>query len=349
MDSSFKRYVIAELSKMPFYQASSNGIGHTIKCPYCNDDSPSHGHFCLKIDVDNDDEPILYNCLKCPAGGVLTTDVLNDLGISVNGSIASSIAKLNRRYAKKNKLTDTMMETYTIAPVLDTNLAYEKLDYVNTRLGTSIDIQDLSKYKLVTSLSEFLTYNEIDYASTNISPNKIRNIDANYVGFLSLNRNHIIFRKIHDNAYGHRYEKVVLRPSNIDPNSYYMIPGGFDILYNTDMHLHIAEGTFDILSIYTNLYNSNPEPNNLFYSVCGYGYSGVIKNLIRLGINTDLMLEIYADNDKADNEILRMIKSNPTIRPWIKGITIHRNAYPDMKDFGVPLSNIKESKKKYIV
>ena len=347
MDTSFKHYVINEISKLPFYKVSSNGISHTIKCPYCNDDSPSHGHFCLKIDVDSD-EPILYNCLKCPAGGVLTTDVLNQLGILVDSSMSANINKANRRYAKKNKLTDMTIEDFVIPPVIDDIDTVAKLNYINSRLGTKLDESSLVKYRIVTKLSEFLTFNKIDFDSVNgLNPNRLKFIDNNYVGFLSMNRNHIIFRKITDNPYGRRYDKVVINSRNIDPNSFYSIPSGFDIMYTGPMDIHIAEGPFDILSIYENLHNGASKQNELFYSVCGFGYSGVIKNLIRIGINTELNLHIYADNDKTDREILGMIKKNRSIVPSIKSICIHRNKSMNQKDYGVSKDFITDNSKKY--
>lgn len=345
MEASFKQYVISELEKMPYYSVSVNGLQHTIKCPYCNDDSPDHGHFSIKIDVDNDDEPMLYNCLKCPANGMVTKQTLNDIGIYIDPSMSNQMTKINRRYAKKNKLVDMMIEDFNISPVIDKRLTDIKLDYINNRLGTELTYNDLDKFRIVSQLSEFMVFNEIE-SIKGLSPALIRFIDYNYVGFLSLNRNNLVFRKIHDNVNGHRYIKVKIHDRNLDPNSYYTIPSPFDLMYTSDMNVHITEGTFDILSVYENVLGGNPGPNNLFYAVCGFSYSTVIKNIIRMGITTDIILHIYADNDKRDSDLMRILQKNQSILPYIKSVYFHRNGYSGKKDFGVKAEYIRDTKKK---
>ena len=345
MEASFKHYVISELEKMPFYSMSVNGIQHTIKCPYCNDDSPSHGHFSIKIDIDNDDEPMLYNCLKCPANGMVTKQTLDDIGIYIDSSMSNQITRVNRRYAKRNKLVDMMIEDFNIPPVINEQLTNIKLDYINNRLNTEISFNDLEKFKIVPQLSEFMVFNEIENIK-GLSPALIRFIDYNYVGFLSLNRNNLVFRKINDNVNGNRYLKVKIHEKNLDPNSFYTISSPLDIMYNGDIHIHTAEGTFDIISIYNNIYNGNPGPNNLFYAVCGFSYITILKNIIRMGITTDIIWHLYADNDKKDYEILKMIQKNKNILPYIKSVYFHRNGYPGKKDFGVRKEFIQETKKK---
>lgn len=343
MDSTFKYIIINELEKLPFYKVSHNGISHTVKCPYCNDDSRTHGHFCLKIDVDNNDEPILYNCLKCSAGGILTSDVLNDLGLNTSVDIKQALNKSKKRYARKNKLIDVMIEDIIMPPIFQDYITLDKLKYLNDRLGTSYTADIFAnKYRAVFKLSDILISNNISYID-NVSPKMLENIDKNYVGFLSLNKNHIIFRKINDSAFGQRYMKVVLNKSNIDQNSFYTIPSRFDIMYTNDISVHISEGIFDIISIHDNLCKNNT--TDLFYAVCGFGYLGVIKNIIRMGLTNDIHLNIYADNDKSDDEIIRALKKDQSILPFIKSITLHRNGYIGEKDFGVPANRIKEVKK----
>lgn len=345
MTQSFKEYVIHELEQMPFYKASANGISHTIKCPYCNDDSPSHGHFCLKIDVDNEEEPILFNCLKCPAGGVVNRDVLNDIGINVSKEMNLSMMKVNRRYAKKNKLIDVMIEDFEIPPVIDTALADIKLAYINDRIGTDFGYEAQSEYRIITKFSDFIFHNEIGQIN-GVSPGMIKFIDDNYVGFLSLNRNNIVFRKIYDECTGNRYIKVKIHEKNLDPNSYYMIPAELDLMYTGPMNIHIAEGTFDILSIYNNLPKDKYEGHNLYFAVCGFGYATVVKNVLKLGITTGINLHIYADNDKSDYQIKQAIYKVPGLSSWVKSLYIHRNSDSDNKDFGVQPKFIKESVKK---
>jgi hypothetical protein len=349
MNVEFKQFVIDEISKMPFYHVSPNGINHTIKCPYCNDDSPRHGHFALKIDVDST-EPILYNCLKCSHGGILTPDVLSDLNIYIPQNLAVQMRKVNKVYARKNNLTDiTVMpfnipEVYNVTPI---SVLQSKIDYVNKRLGTKLQISDASTYRLVLSVRDFMQANKIDHID-DIDERFINSIDLYYVGFLSVNKNYIVFRHI-DNApqagNHKRYLKVAIDRKNIDPNNFYTIPTTFDIMNTDETNVHISEGPFDILSIVANHIAFTKGPN-MFFAVCGFGYAGVIKNIIKMGVCPCLNLYIYADNDKSDREIIRNIlnKDNGIVH-YLKSLTIVRNSFKGEKDFGVPKDRIRPSYK----
>ena len=112
------------------------------------------------------------------------------------------------------------------------------------------------------------------------------------------------------------------------------------MLYTEPINIHIAEGTFDILSVYLNL---QPElsQNSLFFASCGYSFSTILKYLIYTGVNTDINLHIYSDNDKTDEDHLRLLRT-PFYQTWIDKIIIHRNIYVGEKDFGVPKDHIQE-------
>lgn len=354
MNIEFKRYIIDEISKMPFYHVSPNGINHTIKCPYCNDDSPRHGHFCLKIDIDSD-EPVLYNCLKCAHGGIMSINVLADLGIYLPQNLAAQLRRSNKIYARKNNLTDISVMPFKIPEVcqlLPITLAQAKMDYINNRLGTKLTIANAPGYNIVLSIKDFMAENKIGsiegYDSTYLDY-----IDISYVGFLSANKNCITFRRIHDRIYGMkgarempRYIKMVIDRKNIDPNNFYTIPTVFDIMGTNDVNVHVSEGPFDILSIATNKVFATLEPN-MFFAVCGFGYTSVIKNIIRMGICPNLNLFVYADNDKSDAAIKKLIlPKDQGIVPYLNSFTIVRNGYDNEKDFGVPKDRIKPSYKR---
>ena len=310
MNTEFKRYIINEISKMPFYHVSPNGVSHTIKCPYCNDDSPKHGHFGLKIDLESND-PILYHCFD------------DDVWIFL------------MQYA--NPVHVQM-----------------KADYIRDRIGLDIHYADAPNYRIIFSFADFIVANKMENM-INISTKYLNFIDSNYVGFLSLNKNCIIFRRVTNKGVvdngkykSLRYIKYIIDEKNIDPDTFYTIPTAFDIMTSTPINVHISEGPFDILSIMTNGV-VNTEENNLFFAVCGFGYAGVIKNVIKLG-TCPINLFIYADNDKSDTEIKYQVLSKKVgIYHYINEMTIIRNSYPDEKDFGVPINRIKPSYKKIII
>ena len=356
MNTEFKRYIINEISKMPFYHVSPNGVSHTIKCPYCNDDSPKHGHFGLKIDLESND-PILYHCFKCAAGGIMTPKTLSDINVVLPQDLAAQMYKSNKIYAKKNSLTEVMVMPFEIPTIMQyANPVHVqmKADYIRDRIGLDIHYADAPNYRIIFSFADFIVANKMENM-INISTKYLNFIDSNYVGFLSLNKNCIIFRRVTNKGVvdngkykSLRYIKYVIDEKNIDPDTFYTIPTAFDIMTSTPINVHISEGPFDILSIMTNGV-VNTEENNLFFAVCGFGYAGVIKNVIKLG-TCPINLFIYADNDKSDTEIKYQVLSKKVgIYHYINEMTIIRNSYPDEKDFGVPINRIKPSYKKIII
>ena len=62
-----------------------------------------------------------------------------------------------------------------------------------------------------------------------------------------------------------------------------------------------------------------------------------------MGVNTDLIIHLYSDNDKTDFENMKVI-NNPLNNCWIDQAYIHRNTFEYEKDFGVPKERILESK-----
>lgn len=357
MNTEFKRYIINEISKMPFYHVSPNGVSHTIKCPYCNDDSPKHGHFGLKIDLESND-PILYHCFKCAAGGMVTPKVLNDINVSLPQDLAAQLYKSNKIYARKNNLTEVMIMPFEIPTVMqyaaNPACVQMKINYIKDRIGLEVCYADAPAYRIIYSFTDFIFANKMENM-IKISQKYLNFIDANYVGFLSLNKNCIIFRRVTNKgstANGKysslRYIKFVIDEKNIDPDTFYTIPTAFDIMTKEPINVHISEGPFDILSIMANNITIT-ESNNLFFAVCGFGYANVIKNVIKLG-TCPINMFIYADNDKSDNEIKYQILSKKLgLYHYINDMTIIRNSYPNEKDFGVPINRIKPSYKKILI
>lgn len=351
MNVEFKRYIIDEISKMPFYHVSPNGINHTVKCPYCNDDSPRHGHFCIKADVDSD-EPVLYNCLKCAHGGIMNQTVLSDLGIYLPQHLAAQMRKSNKIYARKNNLTDISVMPFKIPEVcklMSPVTAQQKIDYINGRLGTKLSVADAHRYNIVISLKDFMNENHIE-SIEGFTPSYLSYIDDNYVGFVSTNKNCIILRRINSIEYSkgkpQRYIKIIIDRKNIDPNTYFNIPTVFDIMNADPINVHISEGPFDILSVMLNDVFET-DKSNMFFAVCGFGYTSVLKHIIMMGACPNINLYVYADNDKSDNAIKRLIlPKNLGIVYYLNSFAIVRNGYTGEKDFGVPKDRIKPSYKR---
>jgi hypothetical protein len=228
---------------------------------------------------------------------------------------------------------------------MDKEISNKKLNYINNRLGTNFTLEECKDMRIVFDLTVFALTNDIKYIK-GVTPNILKLLDKSYVGFLSNNRNCLTYRLVDDLPNCYRYFKLKINSNNLDPNSYYVIPNSIDLLYTNDINIHIAEGTFDILSVYANLNACNLD-NNYYYAVCGFGYNSVIDSIISMGINTGLNIYIYADRDKTDSEILYKV-ANPRNKPWIKSLYICRNAFPGEKDYGVPKDRIQHTQKRFI-
>lgn len=338
-----KQELIKKLDELPVHKISSGGIQHTIRCPYCGDSkNPSHGHLSVKIDLSEPLSPIVFRCFKCNTSGILTPQVLEDLGLTIDTKLTDNLRNFNRKSAKYNKLTDTKIEDFNIPTYEYNKTVAAKLDYINGRLGTCITEKDANDLRMVLDIIPFLAINNIDSLDM-CSKKQIWFYEHNYTGFLSYNRNVITLRAINDYA-DKRYVKVVLNPKNMDPNSYYTIPSSIDLLYTNQINIHIAEGIFDILGIYYNLMNRNRD-NNFYYAICGFGYTSILRNIIRVGLNTGLRVHIYADNDKTDNDIIIPLKKSE-LWEWTDEIILHRNSYEGMKDYGVAKEYIRDTTRK---
>lgn len=334
--SDIKMAVIKELQKLPVYKVSPNGIQHTVRCPYCGDSkTPTHAHFSIKIDCDDPETPMLYRCFRCATQGLLTSQVLEDLGIHVDDL---DLKSLNRKVAKKNKFTGTKIEDFDLVNY-DNNYdrVRYKIEYINRRLGTHFDSRDIVKLNIVPSILDFMYVNKLDPTlGGTYSEKQMRFYDRNFVGFLSYNKNLLTLRDVTNTA-SQRYVKITLNKKNDDSHTFYSIKNSIDLLYTDSINIHIAEGTMDILGVYANINNCNLE-GNLYYAVCGFDYSRVIRAIIRMGINTGINLHIYADNDKSDEMIYNQFRNSELVE-WLDSLTIHRNELD--KDYGV--SQIKDN------
>ena len=349
MDSSVKEEIIRQLDTLPVHMVSSNGIQHVVRCPYCGDsNNPSHGHFSIRIDTSDPLDPMIFNCFKCPVSGIISPQVLEDLQLSVNSTVASQLSRLTQISCRVHKITAIKTEEFIIPSPTWREATSKKLTFLEKRIGVRMTIAACEANDIILNIDDFLNANSLDslYIKDKCSPRMIRFLSDHYVGFLSKNKNVVTLRYIDDipkvnlEREPMRYIKAKFHPNNLDPNSYYHIPNKIDILYTHDINVHIAEGPIDILSI---LYNCNDGNliNNFYYAVCGFGYGSVLSNVIRSGLNTGINLHIYADKDKTDAEIVNSLNKG-SLTLWAKRIFIHRNG-TGQKDFGVHKEDILDT------
>lgn len=341
-----KQRIIQFLKTLSVCKNSSNGLQWTIRCPYCGDSrTANHGHFSIKINT-NDESPIMYHCLKCNEGGLLTSQVLEDLGIGSTDPLLRELRATNMLVNKGAYFKDRIKD-YKVEVPIDNFMTKRKIQYIENRIGVTLTPTECASYKIITSLSSFLMSNNIEINTKTpthdrIDSRMVYELDSHYVGFLSSNNNKIIFRDITPNNSGKfgRYFKLVIDSLNESPNTFYSLVSRFELLYTEPINIHIAEGTFDILSVYKNLEYSTSQ-NSLFFAAGGYNYTTILKYLIYKGVTTNITLHLYSDADKTDKNHLWEMRT-PLCKVWLDNVIIHRNGYSGEKDFGVPKDRIED-------
>lgn len=342
MNQNIKIKMIDALKGRGAYSHSVNNKQHYTRCPFCGDSTNlSHAHLSIKIDIESD-EPMLYRCLKCPASGMVTETTLEELGIYLDSESKKELKSYNKKSMRIHKYVNTENEHFMVPTYQENYLNEMKLTYINQRLGLDLNYGDAQARKLVLNVFDFMKINEMETFG-NLSFNAMKTLNDNYIGFLSCNNNCIIFRDI-TGKQKYRYFKVVLNDKNMNPNTFYSIPNSIPLLYTNPINVHIAEGTFDIISIQENLVKSNEW--NYYYAMCGFGGITILKYLIHHGINTGINLHLYSDRDKSDWNHKKYLYDKSYITEWIDHIYIHRNQFEKEKDYGVGETNIIDTKRK---
>ena len=342
-----KQIIIDRLKTLPVCKTSSNNKNWVVRCPYCGDSKTSnHGHFSIRIDTTSD-TPMIYRCFRCNESGMVTPKTLEDLDLGLSQELQRNLDIINRMSGNAEYFRDKI-KPFKVPVVSDTGENAKKLDYINRRLGLNLTYEDCAEFHIILSLAEFMRYNKIKLSKENtgtsldIPLKSLQELESNYLGFLSSNNNKITFRDVTPDQHGFfgRYYKVTIDLFNQAPNTFYGLRNQFDLLYTGPIEVHISEGTFDILSVYKNL-EHNDSQNSLFFASCGYGFSTIVKYLVFMGVDTDITLNIYSDNDKSDSDHRKALKKY-SMPIWLDKVIVHRNGYPSEKDFGVPKDRIRE-------
>lgn len=338
---------LLKILKRNFPELKVSGNEYVVRCRFCGDSkNESSAHFYIKIG-DKDSVP-LYHCFKCERSGILTPAVLRELiGDSnitkddifdlteLSKSISSKV-NLSRVRSGYNKL---IRNTTWALPTDNVSFLKEKLDYINSRLDLKLSVQEAQNLKIIFSIKNLLSANSL---KANRSQSIIDELDKYFIGFLSIDNGFLTMRNVNDNngfLKDSRYINYsIYNEKGKDHLRYYCIPTKIDKLSKDPIHIHVAEGCFDILSIYYNLRDRNSK-NNIFICSNGKGYYNVIKLLsTKFGLY-NIILNVYPDNDVSDNAL------NFYLRRLYKlsiPVYFHRNTYYDEKDFGVPRNRIRE-------
>lgn len=322
---------------------ASGGKFIVCKCFECPDSNHSKtGHFYISI-PQTDHEYSWYYCHKCGCTGVVSHKILINWGI-YDDKIALDLINHNK-IVSKNPKTRKLLEdrdVYTLYNnfITEDALSESKLNYFNNRLGLNLGYQELLDMKIVLNVNDLITSNNLALSR---EPYIVNDIDQNFMGFISLDNAFVNMRRLV--PAGKVYKNIDLRYLNYslfnkstNIERFYTIPKNINLETNKPIEIHIAEGPFDITSIYYNLRNQS---NNIFTCVAGSNYKGILRHFITTLRLPNLEIHLYPDNDKfGSNEVMNDIKNY--ISTYRFPIYVHRNLFPNEKDFGVSLDKIDE-------
>lgn len=325
----------------------SGGRQVVIRCPWCGDSRDFTDAHLYIGPSRKYSKALSYYCFLCGRGGALDQEffrMIDCYDINLIGRVLDYNAEQfkNSKYDRQGFVTERVTKPRITNKQEDLGMSeYDKLAYVNNRLGVNLTLEDLSRLKIVTNLRQYIKDNHV----RGISRKKeiLDELSHKFVGFLSVDNTYMVMRAVADPAtlhpeIGMRYVNYQLTFDRFWCYTYYTIPVMIDI--TKEVHLHIAEGCFDILGVYFHCDRSNRTGNEIFTACSGRTfYLDVLKYFIMKAMIPGCLMtvDMYLDKEKdgsvkIDEKMQTMIT---TIRSLVKSVKIHINAFEGEKDFGV--------------
>lgn len=341
---NIERYKNFLLSSIPTASLASGGKVINCRCFECPDSKdPRSKHFYISI-PQNPEEPSLYYCHKCHCGGVVSYKKLIEWGI-YEEQLAIDLVNHNKKCSNNSKNDKYYKRiVYRIQNTITTDdvTTRLKLQSINNRLGYNFTYDELKRLKIVLNLNDLLQENRIEKLTRN--PNIVSQLDANFMGFISIDNAFLNMRRLCDE--GKVYQSIDKRYINYKifdkfdtSERFYTIPTQIDLSIPERTKIHIAEGPFDILSIYKNLRKEEP---GIYTSIAGSNYYGIASYFLSMFKLPYVEFHYYPDNDKYGSNSI-MYKTAQMLKPIQAPFYIHRNQSPGEKDFGVSPDRITES------
>lgn len=327
----------------PNLKVASGGSEVVCRCPFCGDSKdPKHAH--LYISVPQSEEDLSqYHCKKCPAHGVVDVNLLRKIGCE-DTSLLVEVSKHNSEVFKLPKYKSIkQIDVYplNVNYIRQDPLNEAKLQYINGRIGSSFSISDLPSLKIFLNLYDIINANRLELTRHQMACN---DLDKWFMGFISYDNSFARLRKLTNKelykSINKRYINYTLVNKTNDAKNFYVIPTMIDVLNSSPVKIHLAEGQFDILSIFYNLNNCNR--NQSIYIACGgKSYAQALEFiLLETGI-INYEVHYYPDKDVTDEYFFKDVQRKVQLLP--ANINIHRNMYPGEKDYGVPMNRIMDS------
>lgn len=327
---------------VPTAKPASGGREVVIRCPFCGDSKdPKHAHFYISV-PQTQDELSFYHCKRCPNSGVVSDELLRRIGCS-DSNVLVEIIKHNDEVMKTPKYR--YIKKIDIYPLKYNYIRNDqenqmKLQYINNRIGSSFTYADLKNMKIFLNLYDVLNQNQLELTRHKMICD---DLDRYFIGFVSYDNSYCGLRKVTDKelyrTVNKRYINYSLVNKMDDAKNYYIIPSTYDFLNPNPIRIHLAEGQFDILSIFYNLNHCNTF-QNIYIACGGKSYSQALEFILTETGIINYEIHYYPDKDVSDTAFYYDVLQKINLLP--SNIYIHRNVFEGEKDFGVPMARIKD-------
>ncbi|MCK9198365.1 MAG: hypothetical protein M0P49_02065 [Bacilli bacterium] len=335
-----EKLAILLLATMPNAKQVSGRRQILTRCMYCGDSKHARSaHFYISLD---DAKPFFYYCQKCHTTGIVDHKKLMEWGL-YDQDVNMGIIQHNKvMFSKKEnyKFVDSVVYNLRNNIISDNELSKIKLKYINNRLGLDLTYSDLLKNKIILNLYDLLRSNNINQLSRD---QRITDeLDRSFIGFISQDNAFINMRNL---RVGKVYQSIDKRYVNYNifnkfnnTQRFFTLPTNIDLSLPKKIKLNIAEGPFDILSVFYNL--KNQEPHSIYSAIIGSGYLNILRHFIIVMKLIYIEVHIYIDNDVEDYVINSVYKF---LEIYKIPLYVHRNTFPGEKDFGVSIEKINET------
>jgi hypothetical protein len=337
MDSQKVEYIIKTLfESLKNVKYNTDQTELLCVCPYCAGGRKGERSFYISIPT-KEKPRFLYRCFRagCRHGqtkGYITPDFLRMIDCN-NYEANIYLNGLNRQDVKEKRFTKKGARYLKNFPSPEDKLSRAKLHYLNKRLGIDLKMKDLIKLKIHTNMNELFKYNDVSVDKK--KEYYYKNLSDHGIGFISTYNDYINIRNATGTEKIKRYTIVDIFDADDDVEKFktYNIPTKIDLLSDDPIELILAEGSFDILSVFFNIEDEDVF-NKVYCSVSGASYERIINHYIRQFGLLDLVVKIYSDSEVELSYYERIYKN---IKKFTNSLEmyVYYNKKSGQKDFGV--------------
>ena len=313
-----KQQILEEIRANVDVFKSRGNNEYSIRCPLCGDSQsdPRDSHCYIKCSYDPT-EPMVFKCFKCNKGGRVGPWFLAKLNLKPD-----VIAMLsNDRYFKLSSAKESLIDIATGNPIMDS----PQVKYIEDRLGMGFEYEDYEKFKIIWNTDSIIEH---------ISNSRIRNSfpsNNSTISFLSDNQCLVLNRTFIEDG-SSQWKKIPI--VNSDGKAFYTIKTQINLFTSDPTVVNIAEGIFDILSVYKNF---NDCEYSAFIATLGSDYISAVNYAIAKGlVGSNVELRLYIDNGIKEKQLRYGLKR---FKWMFKSIRVFRNV--KSKDVGVPIEQIQ--------